>query len=227
MSSNEVEGPGRRYDWEQVRESFVEGVFDTQERGGIIRWLNLREVSELHEVPYNRCRERAAREGWNEARATFQAQLEHARQSERLQHSAREAADLDSKALSAAKAGIGLVLHRMQEIASDASKRAGEGQKPGSSWVEPVDSRELATLARAANEWRNLGAMALGLPTERGVLETPGGAATPPDLRMELMFDDPDDSRLTGILVTMERANLLPAAGGEEGHPDFGDPEVP
>ncbi len=218
-------GPGTRYDWENVRLTFVEGYLDEH---GSVRWLNLREVSEMYAVPYNRCRERASREGWNEARATFQTQLEHARRSERMQHAVRESADLDAKALTAAKAGVQLVLQRMQEIAAAAARRTAMGQNPDSvEWIEPTDARELATLARAANEWRNLGAAALGLPTDHSVVEVSGPGGGPIDLREELMFDDPDDSRLTGVLVAMERAGLLPPAGDEAGDPGVSDPEVP
>lgn len=223
-------GPGARYDWDAVRLSFCEGVMVADEQG--LRWLNLREVSELHSVPYKRCREYAAREGWNEQRAAFQGQLEHARRAERSQSAAREAADLDSKALIAAKAGIQLTLQRLQELTEAASARA-KARQPGGNpdglteWVEPLDTRELATLARAAGEWRALGAAALGLPSLVTATEISGPGGAPIDLRTELMFDDPYDSRVTGILVSMERAGLLPDAGAEEGDSGGVDSEVP
>lgn len=224
MADNGVEGPGVRYEWESVRESYVEGVMDAE---GGLRWFNLREVAELHGVPYNRTRERASREGWQEQRAAFQGQLEHARRSERTAEAVREATALDAQSLLAAKAGLTLVTNRLMELAEQVKERSGAGQDPSSEWVEPIDSRELATLARAANEWRNLGAASLGLPTDRSSIELSGPGGTPIDLREELLFDDPDNSRITGILVTMERSGLLPDPGGEARHPGGVDPQDP
>lgn len=224
MAESTGEGPGRRYQWEQVRETFVEGYMDGD---GILRFPNLRETAELHEVPYNRTREHAAREGWNEGRAAFQAQMEHARFAEKSQTAAREMQQIDSQALIAAKTGMTLSLARLRELAKEVNDRAQAGQNGDglSVYLEPLDVRELGALAHNVKAWRELAALSLGVPSEVTAVEISGPGGTPVDLRQELMFDDPDDSRLTRLFIAMERANLLPEPGGEGGAAALGPAE--
>lgn len=199
-------GPGTRYDWTTIRETYVEGHMDAREG---IKWLTLKEVAELHDMPYRTLRKRSANEGWPEARAAFQAQLERARFAEKAAAAAREMADMDSKALVAAKAGMALTLRRLQEIT-----QAQDPNAAGVQVLDQIDAKELNTLASSAKSWRELAANALGVPTEVTALEVSGPGGTNIDIREELMADGPDHERLRGLLGVLERSGLAVVSGG-------------
>lgn len=219
--------PGaKRHDWEAVRLAYVEGALDDD---GLVQFPNLREVSEMHGVDYSRCRQHAAREGWKEQRAGFQRQIEDARRAERAGEAARQMETIDDQALRAARTGMVLTLHRLDEVARAVREaRAPQSQDDGMAELyEPLDVKELKDLARTAREWRELAAQSLGIAVGTTAVEISGQGGGPVDLRQELMLDDSENSRVTGIIVAMERAGLLAQRGGEAGHPALGNPENP
>lgn len=205
---------GRRYNWEAIRTSFVEGVLTVE---GELWWPNLREIAEMHDVPYTRTREHSASEGWTEQRAAFQAHLEKVRQKRRATELAKEAVELDGKALTLAKAGIQLVMTRMAEIGRAIQARQEEQEDGFGAMLPSVDAREIDTLARAAVQWHNLGAKALG-EVETTRTEIVGADGGPLEIRSsiraELVKDDPD--RLHGFLLALERSGLASAVEGAD-----------
>lgn len=198
----------RRYDWPSVKMVFVEGSVDDD---GERRWLNLREVAELFDVPYVRVREHSAKEGWTDERSAYVANIERVRQDRRVDQLAKDAVDFDKRALQMARTGMQLVGARLAEIGmavAEAQKRTAEGQ-PATSPLPVVDAREVATLIGAAGEAYSLAGRALGdIPTTRHEITGPGGAPirTGFDIREEMTKDDPD--RLAKFLMAAQRAGL-------------------
>lgn len=213
-----------RYDWEAVRQTFVEGHLDGQ---GAIQWLNLRETAELHGVPYPRIRNHAATHNWTEARGLFQQQMAQVRRAERAQMASVKIQELDNQSVAAAEAGLALVTERLTQILHNVANASQSDDMDV--YVEPLDARELATLARAAADWRELGAMALGYPTGRTVLEVADAqeGPIPVDLREKLSFDDTDDSRLLGTIAALEAAGFFHDGRTETGDPAVSYPALP
>lgn len=222
-----------KYDWESIKRDYVEGIGD---RDGEIFWPNLRELSEVHNVPYNRVREHAAKDGWSEQRSAYQSHVEKTRQRKRAEHLAKEAVDLDATALRMSKVGMQLVSERLGEVANAVMERRREeerqreaGQPPdifGAVFSPSVDAREQEQLARAAAGWHALAGKALGeVPTTR--TEVTGAEGVELSITQRLQEDDPD--RVYGLLRAAERAGLLPGGDGKGGapvDPAGGDPEA-
>lgn len=229
-------GKRRRYDWVQVKQVYVEGSVDDK---GNRSWKSLGEVADLFEIPHNRCREASARENWVEQRAAFQAHMEKVRQEKRAADLAKEAVDLDAKALAVAKMGVQLTQMRMGEIARAAGAQA-QAKKAYEDWVkagragdapdydefaEPaLDARELHTLAASAAAWHTLGGKALGeVETTRTELTGANGAPLEvrSSIKAELTRDDPQ--RLHALLIALDRAQLLPGGAADAGAQPAGD----
>ncbi len=214
----------RRIDWGPLKERYVEGVVDDK---GERTWPKLVEVAEFFGVNPTRVREKSAQEGWVEARASFQAHMEKVRQNKRAADLAKEATELDGRALTGAKMGIQLINARLGEIAKamgeQAQKRKELDRRRANGLptegledeVElmgsPIEAKEMAMLAQAAEGWHRLGQRALGDvdSTVRHEISGPGGDAVEvrQTIRGELTRDDP--RRLQGVLLSLERAGVL------------------
>lgn len=233
----------RRYDWETVRAVYVEGrVSDSGERS----YPTLAEVADLFGVPHNRCREAAAREHWTDRRAAFQASVEKVRQEKRAQDLAKEAVDVDAKALTLSKVGFQLVQARIGEIgqalqARNRAKKAYEDllAENGNDHTDPrlqaidfdpwapspIDAREVQTLAATATQWHALAMKSLG-EVETTRTEITGAAGAPLEvsasgtLRAELTTDDP--ARLHALLAAVSRSSLAQAEPAGLPGPDAG-----
>ncbi len=202
----------RRYDWVLVKEIFVEGLTDTD---GQRQWPNLREVSSYHGVPYNRVRERAAKEHWTEQRAVFQAQVERSRQTKRADELATEAVQLDATALRLSKAGLGLLGARLADLVKQERSRAEDGQNADDPLARfmpqppAVNAREIEQLSRAATAWHVLGGRALGeIPITRTELTGLGGAPVQvASVSTQLQADNPE--RLSETIEVLRRAGVF------------------
>lgn len=208
---DETPNHSRRYDWDQVRTVYVEGLTNADSEQW---WPSIREAAEICDVPYSRARKYSARDDWATQRIAYQTHLERVRQKRRADEMAEAAVQLDQSALTMSKAGLQLVSVRMQEIATRVKERneqvaAGDTM---AALMPGVDAREMETLGRAASIWHNLGLRAIG-ETEALRIELTGADAGPIDvrssIRAELVRDDPE--RLHGFIVALERAGL-PAA---------------
>lgn len=198
----------RRYDWPGVRMVYVEGtVNDAGERN----FPSTRELGDLFDIPYNRVRERCAREHWVDLRSAYQANLEKVRQERRIDALSKEAADLDRMALQHAKTGMRLVGARMAEIAQEVQER----QKLRASieatpdiYGPSLDAGEMNTLAAAVQRFYEIGQRALGeVPTVRTEITGPGGGPVRTDVRAELHADDP--FRLFKFLQAAQNVGLV------------------
>lgn len=214
----------RKYDWPRLKQLYVEGsVSDDGER----TYPSMRQLGEMEDVPENRIREMAAKQGWTTERAIFQSRIEQIRLERRAKELGAEQVELDKRALQAAKIGLQLVGARMGEIAKQFSARQKQAQEDGDDFGSPsLDARELETLGRAAAGWHALAEKALGeVPTTRTEIVGAGGG--PVDVRStvraELTRDDPD--RIAAFIVALDNSGAagllsggppaLDAAGGE------------
>lgn len=186
----------RHYDWPAIRRRYVEGVIDRE--GGVTDWPTLDACAEHFGVAANRVRERSAEEGWRAQRSAWQAQLEATRRQAKLAAMSKEATQIDGAALQTAKVGLGLVQHRLQQIAAQRD-------------VVPVDAQEQQRLAQAADLWHKVGLRAVGDP-ETHRIELTGAGGAPIEIAAELRRDDP--SRMAGVLGVLAQAGLGDLFGG-------------
>lgn len=198
----------RKYDWDNARIAYVEGMVDDN---GERHFPTLQEVSEEFIIPPHRVRERSSKESWKEQRAAFQAHLDKVRQDKRAKELAQDAVDMDSKALASAKAGLQLVQARLGELAQALQRARREAQEHPDEHPPPAfDSRELDSLARAAQGWHQLSSKAIG-DVETTRTEIVGSHGGPVEVRQsvtaELRKDDPE--RLSAFVVALNRAGVL------------------
>jgi hypothetical protein len=211
----------REYDWPKLRRAYVEGWkpegAEADKESGT-HWPSLLEVAERFNVSPNRVREKSAADGWRDARAAWQAQVEQTRQKRRATQLAAKVDDLDAGALRGAELGVGVIASRLQDIAKavQAAKLAGvEGGYP------LVDSREMKALAEALDLFHRIGLRAVG-DVEVQRMEITGANGAP--LAVELRRDDPE--RLVGVLAVLEEAGAkeyfasLGAGGSGLGAPE-------
>lgn len=229
-----------KYNYAAAGTVYIEGsVNDKGERS----YKTLGEVAELFEIPANRIRERAAREGWTDKRAAFQAHMEKVRLEKRATDLAKEAVEVDSQALKIGKLGVQLVTSRMGEMAQELGKRtkakkayedalaagadaATLAEIDYDPWApHPVDVRELQALAQTATIWHSLSMKALGeVETTRHEITGPGGRPiqTESKISQELVRDD--TSRVHALLIAVRRSSI---AGTEaRGGVAAGSPEL-
>jgi hypothetical protein len=229
-------GRAAKYDYERLRMMFVEGFpKDPDEPEGDRDWPNLRELSERTNVPYERIRERSARERWIELRQVHQTEIAKSRRKKRVEKLANAAVEFDDKNLDLSKMGIRIVGTRMAEIVREINARAerrkiAEQRLAAGLPVEKFDlysairSSELTDLAKAADIFQNIGMRALGTDVERHAIDITGDVTVEHavSISAELERDDPD--RLAAFMAAAHRAGIFEQleleAGGLE------DPEV-
>ena len=197
---------GYKYDWQNLREQFIEGVEVEGKKEK--EFLNLVQIAERNGVPIQRVRERAADERWYDQREQYQLRVAKQRQTKRVLELAGQSVEFDSNALDTAKLGMHAVTTRVQEIANEIEV-AREQSEPVSS---VVDARELETLARAATAWQTLGHKAMGTDVTRMEIQHDIQANIDVDVEVtsisaELSRDDPE--RLAAFLQAAKRAGLL------------------
>lgn len=217
----------RKYDWPRLKLLYIEGSVDND---GNRSYPSMRELGEREDVPENRIREMAAKQGWTTERAVFQANMERIRLERRAKELGEEQVNLDKRALQAAKIGLQLIGARMGEIAKQFQARQQQAKEDGDEFgmTPSLDARELETLGRAAAGWHALAEKALGeVPTTRTEIVGAGGGPVDvrSSIRAELTRDDPD--RIAAFIVALERsgaagvllgnAGALNAGGGEGG----------
>ena len=227
---------GYKYDWFEVKSSFIEGIKDSSNPDERI-FLNLKDLAERMDVPLQLMRVRSADERWFEQREQYQLRLSKSKQTKRILELSKESVDFDSKSLSLAKLGMAMVTARMSEIArevqesqrrrEDALKMAQQGHLIDPSDLSTViDAKELDTLSRAANQWQILGQKALGTDIQRMEIQQDIQASIEVDIEVtsisaELGRDDPE--RLAQFLQAAKRAGLLEAVIGEQLEIESGD----
>lgn len=216
-------GGNRKYDWDSLRQQFVEGFpTNADEPDGARDWPNLRELSERTNVPYERIREWAAKERWTDLRLAHQTELVKARKLKRAETLGKESVEFDTRNLDLAKLGVRLVGSRMTEIARDAQaqaerrRQAEEDMRNGlpvdySALRSAINSRELETLGKAAQMFQEIGMKALGTDIERmeisGQINHDVQIEQTISVAQELERDDPD--RLAAFLAAAQRAGLF------------------
>lgn len=219
-----------RYPWETIRQAFVEGLTrgnDTDERV----WLNLKELADHFDVPYQRVRERSASERWTALRHAEQVKLAQERQKRRQEKMIGESLDFDERSLNTAKVGMAMVQARLSEIADqlrrtrqtreEAIAKQERGEKvPRELLWSAVNYKEMDSLARAASTFQDIGMKALGTNVERHEITGADGGPIEVDavsVAEELLRDDPE--RLAHLLHAAQRAELI-------GNEDIVDAEV-
>lgn len=195
----------RRYNWPRLKAEYVEGITGTD---GKVYWPSFSEVAERNHALSQNLRTRAAKEGWTGERAQFQRRIESQRQNERSTELAALGADLDVSALRVARNGLAVTAARMQELGRDATLRAEAIRQAGGRTTTPgtppaPDSDELATLARAANSWYELGTRALGdVPTARLEVDL--------DVDVTATLDSSQrDSATLAVMAILQEARLI------------------
>lgn len=223
-----------KYDYVLLRQQFVEGYpLDATKPDGDRDWPNLRELSERTNVPYERVRERSAKERWLDLRSAHQQKMVRDRQAKRSEFLGKESVEFDNRNLDLSKLGLRLIGTRMAEIAREVQtkdavrKRAEEDLRSGLpvDWKDlktAVNSRELETLGKAAQMWQEIGMKALGTDVERHSIEANinqnVNVEATISVAAELERDDPD--RLAAFMAAAERAGIweqLELTAGPEG----------
>lgn len=205
-----------KYDWDHLMDVFVEGE---QLQDGSILLLNLKELAERYEVPYQRVREKASKQRWTDRRLNYQQKAAMERQREQRKTMVAESLAFDQNALSAAKLGMGLITARLAEIAQehkvkqarieDAQRRLERGE-PVEKWelYSAIYPRDMETLASALDRFQTIGMRAMGTDVQRHEVTSPDGSMTNTTINVtaELHRDDPD--RLALILEAMRDAGF-------------------
>ena len=151
------------------------------------------------------CKARSREQGWVEQRAAFRGRLARERQNARVAELTRAAVEIDGQVTRAAKAGIGLAMHRLAEIG-----RAQQARNPEPGDPPAVDARELLALAQAVDSWHKTASRALG-ERETTRTEHVGRGGGPVEIRGELVRDDP--ARLAGVIAVLASVGALTPAG--------------
>lgn len=218
---------GYKHDWSQARITFIEGVPDAKNPDKVT-YPNLREIAEMHKIPYQQVRAKAGKERWSEERATFQLDVAQKRRKSRALRLADESINFDDQSLSIAKIGQGLIAARFGEIAQELRVR----QKPreaalkrmeNGEFVDPIELRsavwfkEISELASAAERIQTLGQRALGTDIEQIQISMEQNVQVGGEIsvRTELQRNDPE--RLAQMLNILQRSKIPFLQKDEEG----------
>jgi hypothetical protein len=200
----------RRFDWPTIKARYVEGVKPVN--GDTFLWPTTQEVADYYGCSVHTLREKSTREGWLAQRTQWQAQVEARRREARANALVQKAVNLDTKALSAAEAGIGLCMARLQEI-GQAHQTARTAAGPGAASTGVIDALEQTRLAQAIDLWHKIGLRAVGEP-EAQRIELTGANGAPLEITAELRRDDPN--RIATVLGVLEQAGLGDLFGGPD-----------
>jgi hypothetical protein len=220
---------GRRtHNWDLVKDHYIQGVPD--EQTGKRMWLNMRELSEIHEVPYNKLRERKSKEGWDNDRSMYQVQHSRLQSAERNAHLVSEVVDFDAKVLAGSKVGVILIQARLGEIAEQLKydrqiKASGDVESYNSISSDWVDSGEIAQLSRALSSFQDIGRKCLGDAIDDLPVASAEGDPNSIDVREELAYAP--DERIARTLEVLSEAGLIPAGESEGGSDEATDAEAP
>lgn len=234
-------GKARKYDWEAVRKTFIEGLpSDPAKPDGDRTWVSQKELADRVDVPYQRIRERSSKERWTELRANYQAELARKRQQGRIKRLATEATEFDDSALNVAKIGQKLVATRLAEIARDVSRKNAIREQAlrdleAGRAIDPIDlrsaiySKELESLAKSSQLFQEIGMRALGTDVQRheinGQLDHGVTVEHTISVVRELERDDPD--RLGAFLAAAHNAGVfqqLAELEADDEEPDDDEP---
>lgn len=209
-----------KYDWAAAKELFVDGIPGEKE-SETPSYLNLRELAEQLDIPYQAVRERASRERWRELRSKGQVEFAKRVRTARAQKMAQEALQFDDKSLSVAKMGINLVQLRLGEIAqhvqsgADNRRRNLERLARGEivDWKDlysAVNYKELQGLAIAASTFEQMGQRAMG--TDSINVKMSGGVDVTVDHQISVTEEmgRPDAERIAILLSVLNRTNIAP-----------------
>lgn len=145
----------RKYDWDMLRIAYVEAGKE------------LAELAADHGVPHDKVRRRSSAEDWPQQRRLYRQRIEQARQAQKVDSVAGQAAEFDSLAFRTAHSATALVARRVAELGRIVREmelvKGTEGAPKGHSLdeVSPV-TMELERLAKAAATWHKVGHEALG-----------------------------------------------------------------
>lgn len=218
-------GPQRKYDWDQAREMFL-----TAEPA-----LNMKQLALRTGIPYQQVRNKATKERWIAVRAQEKlAQLKERRR-EQLQSFAGQALEFDQTSVDIAKLGQGIVAQRLVEISKFTAahqdevnllvQRLRNGDPVNKKELYGiVDSRELLSLAQAADIFQRIGRTAMGSEViDDSLTQGEAGMEQVVSIGGELSKDDP--ARLAAFLEAAERAGLamLDVGGPEDEEDDTPD----
>lgn len=237
-------GNNRKYDYSNAKAQYIEGVpEDPAKPEGSRTWLNLKEVADRVDIPYQRIRERSSKERWTDLRTNYQASLAKKRHEDRAKKIITEAIEFDDKSLDVAKMGTRLVAARMSEIASAVREAATKKQiiqdkldndlpieKHEWQWLKTqINSAELERLAKSMAMFQDIGMKSLGTDVARHEISGPGGAPIGVDVEhtisvaRELQRDDPD--RLGAFFAAAHRAGVFEQLAELEGGDEADDYE--
>jgi len=220
--------PFKRHDWGAVKESYVQGLLNSD---GEQVWPNMREIAELHSVPYSKLRQRKATEGWEDDRVAYQGHVYRVQRERRAEHLAKQAIDFDAKTLSGSKVGVLLVNARLSEISEALKARREEVKRAvetgvalppqrGGGWL---DANELNALARSMSSFQEIGRRSLGEVDT--VIEVAGPGGQPIDIREELTWSS--DDHIGRVLGILDQADQLTAGEPGSGAAEAADSEAP
>lgn len=211
--------PGNsKYDWEAVRRDFIEGI-DRPNTKNEKEFPNLRELAELHQIPYERIRKKSAEERWTQKRAAAEQVYHQKRAAGRAKQIARNALDFDEKTYNAAKIGIAMVTTRLAEVASEVAIKkplrdqawrtlAAGGAVDKAELYSAIRADEINALANAMERLQTVGMKALGTDVQRVDISGGDTQVNIVNVSQEIQRDDPE--RLAAIIGAFGEAGMLP-----------------
>lgn len=216
-----------KYPWDRIKEMYIESLEP----------VNLKELSEMFDTPYQAVRERSSEERWPYERAEFQSQANAKKARDKIKLLAREAEAFDEGSLKPAKLGQQLIAGRLSQIAqifaasqqahNAAVARLQAGQPvTREDLYSPINYKELGELAAALLRFQEVGRKALGTDVQNVNLTASTEGELNVSVNLELQRDDPD--RQAALLEVLERTGLIPkmAIGNAVDGEVIGDEEV-
>lgn len=205
-----------KYPWDDVEEAFIFGIARSED--GLERtYLNLKDLSDHFDIPYQRVKERSAQKRWTERRHAEQVKITQERQKARTSKLVENAVEFDENAYNVAKIGVGMIMARLAEISSEMGPmkqrkaRALEKMEAGEK-VQPfelysaINYREMQGLSQAAQVFQDIGRKALGTDGEKLDINIDGTVEHAVSVVEELGRDDSE--RLGAMFAAMERAGI-------------------
>jgi hypothetical protein len=207
--------------WDIVEQFFIEGWPTTRE--DVRYWPNLKELSEMTGLSYQRIQNKSSANRWFLQQQTFKNAFQLERKKRRIETLVDLSFDFDDIQLEVATRGTEMVLRRQEQIRriDEAKQTAFEKAlaKLGKNEEDLTEQEwkdlrggayhaEIEALAKAASAFQEIGMKALGTDKER--IELTGIEGGPIAVRPaveELDRDDPE--RLLRMIVAKSEAGLL------------------
>ncbi len=143
-----------RYNWDQIKTEYVEGIID---ENGNLYFPTLQELEEKHGMSGSTIRRRASKEGWATEKDIYQTKIREKKREKKVEELARKAAEFDSEVLKVADAAVKHIQSHF--LVAQERMRESRGR-------EPMGLSRLEALSKALERYQKIGRLSLGEITE-------------------------------------------------------------